>query len=95
MGLWLESNIDFRGDYVPVDVYVEELKEYGVTKFPLDLVDYQVMDEDENSRSSNSLYRRIYSFNMGCLVDMNNFKKFDTVNRIETVILNLDVLDKE
>lgn len=95
MELWLESNIDFRGDYVSVDVYIEELKEYGVTNFPLDLVEYQVMDEDENSRGSNSLYRRIYSFSMSCLVDMNNFKKFDTVNRVETIILNLDVLDKE
>lgn len=91
--LWLEAHVDLRGDIVPTEAYIEETKEFGTFDFPLDLVEYQIMDEEEGT--SNQLYRRIYSFKMCGLVDMNNFK-FGNVKKIsmsgdEPIILNMSM----
>lgn len=88
MELWLEAHIDLRGDYVPVTAYIEETKNFGVFNFPLDLVEYQQMDEEENG---NEVYRRIYSFKLSGLVDMNSFKPVDDSNVVNIAHDGLEV----
>lgn len=78
--LWLEAHIDLRGDYVPVTAYIEETKQFGIFNFPLDLVEYQQMDEEGSDNSDNKIYRRIYSFKLTGLIDMNAFKSIGDSN---------------
>lgn len=89
--LWLESHIDLRGDYVPVTAYIEETKEYGTFNFPLDLVEYQQMDEEGSDNSDNKIYRRIYSFKLGGWVDMNSFKSVGDSNVVNVATDGVDL----
>lgn len=72
MELWLEANIDLRGDFVSIVAYIEEEKKFVDLVFPLDVVEYQVLDEEDVT--NNQLYRRVYSFKLSAFVDMNDFK---------------------
>lgn len=86
MELWLEAHVDMRGDCVEAYAYIEEDKQFVLMHFPLDLVEYRILDEEESVNNyNNQLYRRVYSFKVIGLVDFNNFtkvKETDSVNLI-------------
>lgn len=74
--LWFEAHIDLRGDVVTIPIFIEEDGKFSSLDFPLDLVEQRNLDDVEASTNppANARYRRVYSFKVEGLIDMNNFK---------------------
>lgn len=97
--LWFESHVDLRGDVVTIPIFIEESGTFCSLDFPLDLVEYRILDDVESDTSTNEIYRRVYSFKVMGLVDMNNFKSNDSkstigvVNGEDPVSFSVNIID--